>query len=244
MAQANLPLDEDNARFEREIDEVLSNANPNPARTGCPPRAVLSELARHKRGLEDPAWQHLLKCSPCYRDFLAFLKDSARPAASALLPWRDRRLASVAIAVVLVAAFGGFWLSRRPAEPLAARSGSSASSSPTLHAEIDLRKYSVTRSEQDVGVPPPIQLPADVVDLTLLLPVGSEPGDYDVQLLDRDLVSRASARGMGERTKFIVIVKATVDLRRVSAGNYQLALRRAGESWRLYPAQVHNGAPL
>src|SRR5688572_12220820 len=103
MAQTNLPLDEDNARFEREIDEVLSNANPNPARTGCPPRSVLAELARHKRGLEDPAWQHLLKCSPCYRDFLASLKDKARPTALALLPWGDRRLASVAIALMLVA---------------------------------------------------------------------------------------------------------------------------------------------
>jgi hypothetical protein len=239
MTQANLPLDEDNARFEREIDEVLSNANPNPARTGCPPRTVLSELARHKRGLDDPAWQHLLKCSPCYRDFLAFLKDCARPAASALLPWRDRRLAALAIALVLVAAFGGFWLSRRSAEPKAARSGNSASLSPTLRAEIDLRNYAVTRSEREPeGLLAPIQIPADVVELTLLLPVGAEPGPYDVQLLDPDLTSRASAHGTGERVNYIVTVKVSVDTRTVPAGNYQLAIRRVGDGWRMFPAQV------
>jgi hypothetical protein len=239
MAQANLPPDEDNARFEREIDEVLSNANPNPARTGCPQRAVLSELARHKRGLDDPAWQHLLKCSPCYRDFLAFLKDSARPGASALLPWRNRRLAAIAVALVLVAALGGFWLSRRPAEQRVARSESSASLSPTLQAEIDLRKYAVSRSEREAeGVLAPIQIPSDVVELTLLLPVGSEPGPYDVQLLDPNLASRASAHGTGERVNYIVTVKVSVDTRAVPAGNYQLALRRVGDGWRMYPAQV------
>jgi hypothetical protein len=238
MAQANLPLDEDNARFEREIDEVLSNANPNPARTGCPPRAVLFELARHKRGLEDPAWQHLLKCSPCYRDFLAFLKDSARPTAFALLPWRNRRLAAIAVALVLVAALG-FWLSRRPPEPRVASSGSSPSLSPTLQAEIDLRKYAVSRSERETeGLFAPIQIPSDVVELTLLLPVGSEPGPYDVQLLDPNLASRAAAHGTGERVNYIVTLKVMVDTRTVPAGRYQLALRHLGDGWRMYPAQV------
>lgn len=241
MAQANLPPDEDDARFLREFDEVLSHANPNPARTGCPPRLTLSELARRKRGLDDPAWQHLLKCSPCYRDFVALREQSARPAPTALLPWRSRRFAAVALALMLVAALGGIWLYRAPAEP-AGRSNSTASSSPTQQAEIDLRKYVVARSEQDAGALAPIQIPAAKVELTLLLPVGAEPGEYDVQLLDGDLVSRAAARGLAERVNFIVTVKTTVDTRRVPTGNYQLALRRVGDGWRLYPAQLQNGA--
>jgi hypothetical protein len=41
----------------------------------------------------------------------------------------------------------------------------------------------------------PVSLPVGLVDLTLLLPVGSEPGTYDIQLLDSDLRSRATAAG-------------------------------------------------
>jgi hypothetical protein len=78
MAQAKLPPDEDNARFEREVDELLSNANPNPARTGCLTRAALSKLAQRATSLDDPRWQHLLSCSPCYREFLALREEYTR----------------------------------------------------------------------------------------------------------------------------------------------------------------------
>jgi hypothetical protein len=54
---------------------------------------------------------------------------------------------------------------------------------------------------------------------------------------------RTAARGIGERVNFVLTVKATIDTRSVPAGNYQLALRRAGDGWRMYPAQVHNVAP-
>jgi hypothetical protein len=237
MAQANLPPDEDDAIFLREFDEVLSNANPNPARTGCPPRVVLSELAQRKRGLDDPVWQHLLKCSPCYRDFVAQREQSARPAPSALLPWRVRWLAATVIAFALAAALAGLWLYRVPAEP-AGRSNLSASLSLARQTEIDLRKYAVTRSEEDAADIAPIQIPAAIVELTLLLPVGSEPGEYDLQLLDRDLVSRASAHGTGERVDYVVTVKVSVDTRTVPPGKYELALRRVGDGWRRYPALV------
>lgn len=239
MAQANLPLDEDNARFQREFDEVLSNANPNPARTGCPPRATLSELARRRRGLDDPAWQHLLKCSPCYRDFVALREESERPALSALLPWRYGRLAALAIAFVLMAALGAFWLYQRRAEPPPRTSGVSASFSPMRQTEVDLRKYVVARSEQDARADlPRILIPTGVIELTLLLPVGSEPGDYDIQLLDHNLVSRASTRGTGKSLDYVVTVRATIDTQAMSGDNYQLAIRRVGDGWRLYAAEV------
>jgi hypothetical protein len=53
---------------ENEIDQVLGNANPNPARAGCPPQDVLVALARRQRPADDPAYDHLIKCSPCYRE--------------------------------------------------------------------------------------------------------------------------------------------------------------------------------
>jgi hypothetical protein len=63
---------------EDEIDLVLGGANPNPTREGCPPREVLSALARRERPIGDPAWEHLIKCSPCYREVRAIQQADAR----------------------------------------------------------------------------------------------------------------------------------------------------------------------
>jgi len=69
MAQPGSPSDDDDGKFENEIDEVLSRANPNPERIGCPSRETLIGLARREQPINDPAYEHLLKCSPCYRQF-------------------------------------------------------------------------------------------------------------------------------------------------------------------------------
>ena len=71
MAQPGQSPDDDDVRFGDDIDEVLSRANPNPERIGCPPRETLVGLARRAQPLGDPAYEHLVKCSPCYREFRA-----------------------------------------------------------------------------------------------------------------------------------------------------------------------------
>lgn len=48
------------------VDEALRVVNPNPTRQGCPSHDVLVGLARRERPIEDPAYEHLLDCSPCY----------------------------------------------------------------------------------------------------------------------------------------------------------------------------------
>lgn len=69
MAQPGSPSDDDDANFRDDIDEVLSRANPNPERIGCPSRETLIGLARCERQIGDPAYEHLLKCSACYREY-------------------------------------------------------------------------------------------------------------------------------------------------------------------------------
>ncbi len=107
-----------------------------------------------------------------------------------------------------------------------------------LSAEVDLRRFAVLRSDNPAEQEQPVQLPAGLVAVTLLLPTGSEPGAYDVQLLDSDLRSRAAATGQGELRDFVTTARATLDLRGIDSGSYQLGLRRAGDDWRLFPAHV------
>ena len=62
--------------FGEPLHEALRVANPNPTRQGCPSRAILVALSRRERPIGDPAYEHLLDCSPCYF-------RSPRPAAGA-----------------------------------------------------------------------------------------------------------------------------------------------------------------
>ena len=62
-------LDSSGFTPEDDLDEVLGHANPNHARAGCPSRDVLNALARRELPIGDARYEHLLSCSPCYREF-------------------------------------------------------------------------------------------------------------------------------------------------------------------------------
>lgn len=94
------------------------------------------------------------------------------------------------------------------------------------------------RSEQSADGQEPVVVPTGVLEIKLLLPVGSEPGPYDIQVLDADLKSLATAHSVAEIQDFVTTVRATLDLRTVPPGAYQLAVRRQGDDWRMFPARV------
>jgi hypothetical protein len=72
----------------------------------------------------------------------------------------------------------------------------------------------------------------------MILPVGFEPGTYDVQLLDAGLTSRVSATGTASTENFVTTLRTTLDIGAVSSGPYQLAIRQMGQDWQLFPARV------
>lgn len=233
MAQPSQAPDDGGVRSGDDIDEVLSRANPNPERIGCPPRETLSGLARRAQPIGDPAYEHLVKCSPCYREFRALQEEQAeRPLAR---PARTPgRWIAVAAAAVLIAGVAWFVAGSRPSPSDSAP----VSQTAELRTELDLRKFAVTRSDQGSEQATPVSLPIGHVDLTLLMPVGSEPGPYDIQVLDSNLKSIASAHGVGEIRNYVTTIQVPIDLRAVPPGSYQLAVRREGDDWRLFPARV------
>jgi hypothetical protein len=74
--------------------------------------------------------------------------------------------------------------------------------------------------------------------LTLLLPTGSEPGPYDVEIRDSSAEPRASARGEADLRNQVTTLDITVATSSLSAGAYQLAVRRAGEGWQEFPLRI------
>jgi hypothetical protein len=104
-----------------------------------------------------------------------------------------------------------------------------------MQVTLDLRPYSVTRSPTAPDAPPPLELPRGIVELTILLPVGSEPGPYDVRVFNAGQRSLAATQGDADIRDFITTLLATLDLRQVAPGDYDIAIRRSGDGWRIYP---------
>lgn len=215
-----------------EIDALFGEANPNPSRIDCPAQEVLVALARRERAMDDPAYEHLTRCSPCYLEFRTLQETAeAREARARYSRWW--LAASAALLVILAA---GVWFyfyasnaqNERVRVPIIAE----------VDVQLDLRPYAVARTEQKPGSLPPIALSAQRLRMTVLLPTGSEPGPYALRLLDPSSRELTSASGTAEIRDFVTTLQATLDLSSIPAGEYRLAVRRQGEDWHFYPASV------
>jgi hypothetical protein len=218
-------------QIENEMDLLLGRAHPNPTREGCPPRDLLVSLARRELPIGDPAYEHFSKCSPCYQELRALQQADAAALKAAV---RRKRMAYAA-AAILVLAIGGSWIVLRQVENTADTAQSA--SAVEQNARLDLRPYAITRGEQQLGDRPPLVLPRARVMLTLLLPTGSEPGPYDVEIRESSAV-KASAHADAELRNQITTLEVAVDLRSFSRDAYQLAVRRKGNEWQTFPALV------
>ena len=69
------------SRVQREYQRAVAALYPNPERRGCSGTDVLRNLATRSTRFEDleqdSHWQHVVHCSPCYREFLD-LRESCR----------------------------------------------------------------------------------------------------------------------------------------------------------------------
>jgi hypothetical protein len=220
---------------ENEIDVVLGGAFPNPTREGCPPQEVIEALARRERPVRDPIWQHVLKCSPCYRDVRALQQAAGERRVGFEPPRRWWPAAAAAVIVVLLA--GGWCILLRPGTTTQSEAPVRVSLAEP-RANWDYRKYTVTRSDTNQTDLPPLLLPRRPQHVTIQLPVGFLPGAYEVQLLDSDLRSRAAAKGVAEMRDYVTTIETTIDLSGFPAGTYQVAVRRENESWRMFPAEL------
>lgn len=219
-------------QIENEMDLLLGRAHPNPAREGCPPREMLVSLSRRELPIGDPAYDHLSKCSPCYQEFRALQQ---RDGAARMSAARRKRLAYAA-AAVLAFAVAGSWFALRGGNGVPISTPTVNETAPQV-ASLDLRPLAVTRSERQKSAGP-LDVPRGRVNATILLPVGSSPGVYEVRILDRDLRVRASTTGSAEIRNYITTLEASLDTSGLDVGDYQLTLRREGGEWQMFPLRV------
>jgi len=213
------------------MDLLFGRAHPNPTRVGCPPPDLLKRLARRELPIDDPAYDHFAKCSPCYRELRALQQADAAYAGSL----RRRRM-TFAAAALLILVLTGSWFALRRGDSTAVPASPTREPAAQM-ASLDLRPLAVTRSEDQKSAKP-LEVPRGRVNATILLPVGSSSGAYEVRILDGDLRVRASAKGSAEVRNYVTTLEAPIDLSTVDAGDYQLTLRREGGEWQMFPLRV------
>ena len=224
--EANLNQKGYSAKGERHMLDALGRGLlrdfPNPERVGCPPPEVLKGIASRRVPLaEAEKWlDHLGSCSPCYRDFTQFQKRQEFRKKSVLL--------AIAASILVCASLGGWAFVRWH-----------NSSQGVQTATLDLRNWSVARGAEPNPNLPPVELNRRASSLTILLPVGSAAGAYEIRIVTRSGNPVLEANGTAELQNGITRLQVTARLRALSPGSYVLQIRKAGFEWNSYPLVFH-----
>jgi hypothetical protein len=238
-------------QVKRVLQEALLRNYPNPDRTGCPGAEILREMAQREFPHEDPFWdEHVSHCSPCYREFLDFRNRVLA------LESRKQRNASyaAAVAVILLVTVGAIYFFTRQSPGTTGTAkvtppqnstvpqispGPRPADSVAVAAVLNLESESITRSAPS-GTPNvggEIQrIPRGRLDLSIYLPVGSEAGQYEVQLMKSpsDQSPLNTSTGTAQIENGLSILRITPDFSAYEAGTYILAIRRSAGAWRYY----------
>jgi len=239
---------------EREIRETLRQTYatefPNPKREGCPDKAKLRTLAGRETfpGVQEVV-SHISRCSPCSQELTQFTRQ-----------YQSRqwvyRAAAVALIVVGIAAWASQALMRNrsayfPPQPASIVKTPQAPTSPRPTQEpavqepkfpgvqvvvLDLRKHGISRGDnrnQDGD----LALPKGRLKLSILLPFGSDEGNYEVRISGpSDQV--VTAKGRAAMKRRINVLNVEMDTSAFEAGRYNLAIREARWGWYRYPLYV------
>lgn len=210
-----------NQKFEAqdELDYLFANASPNPNREGCPSRDELVRISRLETPMGDAVYTHIVRCSPCFREMRALQQASAQR--------RRTRIWTVAAAAVVALIVGAlWWITGSPRDPA------------VVAVTIDLRSFAVMRGDTLLPPPEPVAIPRARLDVTIFLPLGTEPGTYEVQLRDRSSSRQVMAVGEADFVELVTTLRARLNASALPAGFYYLEFRRTGGIWRSAPARV------
>ena len=201
--------------------ELFLNQFPNPERKGCADSETIKALAFGKLRGEQASvwWAHFATCSPCTREFAAF-QQQARSS-------RNTRIAVGIAASILLTVGIVAWLAMQGLpvgpEPLP----------PYESSTLDLRGVSLVRGGS-TSSNAPLELPRNRLALSIFLPTGTEPGEFDVQVFQQPENPILTASGPAILRDQIAVLDVRLDLSGLTPGTYLLAIRERGWDWNYY----------
>lgn len=247
MTERNQPVSDTQMRGIVALGKKCSKtAFPNPAREGCPKTSTLRAMAyRDKRlALEDLPISHVVTCSPCYQEYtwyrrIAAVKRGLQVAAASLV-----LLAAVFAAVRFVQDYTGRSgqpsISQKQHSEPPERVVTKPIPAPTvpLALTVNLAPFSPTRGEDAGNLEKSVQLPPKLLRVKFLLPLGMEPGEYEVRLQDSGGTAFIEARRPGTLHDGITSVELDLNFIGVSQRRFTMMIRPRGLSWRTFPVVV------
>ena len=213
-------------RIAAAVQQTILQNFPNPDRVGCPGEARLREVAARKTIVEDEAWEHITHCSPCYREFLAE-KERLRGAQR-----KTRTRAALAAAVFIVALVGLTAYLLRP------KQGSEVAQIRPEPATLDLKDSSGVRGDAKALEKALPVLPRRKLELTVVLPFGSEAGTYQFRLVDAEGRVLTSGETTATIASGTTTMKTTLDTSALPEGDYRFAIRQQALDWIIYPVRL------
>ena len=137
---------------------------------------------------------------------------------------RYRRLAPAAAVTAVVAIVAGIWLHQQ-------------SRHKSKDLTIDLSHWVRPRGPEEQPNEQPVQLERARLNLTIRLPIGEEPGQYQVALR-RGESTVVQGRSPGNLENQITTLHLQFDFSSLRSGSYVLAIRQDDGAWEEYPALV------
>jgi hypothetical protein len=212
--------------------EALPSDFPNPERLNCPEASTLEAVAARRLSVSDidDLIDHIATCSPCFTAYSEYR--------NAYCSRRNKKVLGTLLAVLAVATaawhFGRPILFPKPHPP-----EQIAETAPPT-AVLDFRNRTSERSAQS---PPqgPQEVPhmrRSLLDVQMLLPLGTEDGQYSLQISNSGGEITAQSTGTARFDGTSEALTARVDLRTIKPGQYTLAIRRGTSSWHQYSVIV------
>jgi hypothetical protein len=99
----------------------------------------------------------------------------------------------------------------------------------------DLREKSPLRGAEPNPPGFPDELPRAPLALSIWLPTGSEPGEYDIEVVQPPDNPLFSSKGSAVLRDHIAVVETKLNLGTLKPGLYLVDIRPAGRSWTYFP---------
>lgn len=174
---------------------------------------------------------HLSQCSPCFRDFEHFQLRASR---------QRRVLWVLTAASVIICASGTLWFKHRGEKGTQVHDTGpvpTAAKIPPVQLtslSLVLEDSETTRGTENAQLDHLQHLPRQRISLSIYLPHGSEPGQYELELF-ADLSGSFPVARYQEHASFekdVCLLHLDTDFSAFKPGTYVLRFRRAGTPWR------------
>jgi hypothetical protein len=218
---------------------VFRSGFPNPDRTGCPPERTLRATVRRERSVDrESILEHLTCCSPCFVEYEELLRRERTSKNLRILALCASLLITIGVAVWFYA-FGGVPATRQP-EPTIVQKEPKSSQAPLPEFEvavIDLRNRAPVRGEQEPAANDNVvaSVSPGRLNLTVYLPIGSEEGPYDIQILRDAQTPLVTLSGSATFQDRKIVLQLRTNLTGVQPGRYLIGVRKANFRWSYFP---------